>query len=62
VPSYYIKISEGCFVWAATLLRGGPYSKNEYNSLRGAKYRWGSNPARIKAREKRYMGYFFSNI
>jgi hypothetical protein len=34
---YYIKISEDCFVWAApTLLRGGPYSINADNRLRGA--------------------------
>jgi hypothetical protein len=37
VPSYYIKISEGCFLWATpTQLRGGPYSINDDNSLRGA--------------------------
>jgi hypothetical protein len=31
VLSYQVKISEGCFVWAAPtmLLRGGPYLKSE---------------------------------
>jgi hypothetical protein len=37
VPSYYMKLSEGCFLWAApTQLRGRPYSINADNSLRGA--------------------------
>jgi hypothetical protein len=48
VSSYYIKISEDCFVWAApTLLRGGPYLINADNSLRGAntgEYRCGIEP------------------
>jgi hypothetical protein len=52
VSSYQVKISEGCFVWAApTLLRGGPYLKMEDNSLRGANTVEVSNPACGKARE-----------
>jgi hypothetical protein len=52
VPSYYVKMSEGWFVWAApTLLNGGPYSKNDDNSLRGANNVGVLNPARVLSRE-----------
>jgi hypothetical protein len=45
-------MSEGWFVWAApTLLRGGPYLKNEDNSFRGANTVGVSNPARVLLRE-----------
>jgi hypothetical protein len=49
VYSYYVEISPGCLVWATPiLLRGGPYLKNEENSLRGANNVVDSNPARVK--------------
>jgi hypothetical protein len=45
-------MSEGCFVWAApTQLRGGHYSKNDDNSLRGANTDGVSNPARVLPRD-----------
>jgi hypothetical protein len=70
VPSYHIKISEGCFVWAEpTLLTGGPYSVNADNSLRGAKageYRCGIEPgtciiARSVARLKIFIFIYTQN-
>jgi hypothetical protein len=52
VPSYYVKRSPGCVVWAApTALRGGPsliMEEQPFSTLiRGAD----SNPARVLTRE-----------
>jgi hypothetical protein len=65
VPSFYIKMSEGWFVWAApSLLRGKPYSKNADNSLRGANNVGVLNPARVLSRESvaRFIFQIFKYI
>jgi hypothetical protein len=57
--------SPGWFVWAApTLLRGEPDLFNEDNSLRGANTVVDSNPARVKAQQKRctWVGYIHFQI
>jgi hypothetical protein len=49
-----IKISEGCFVWAApTALRGGLYLIMEEQQFERSREVRNSNPAHVKAREKR---------
>jgi hypothetical protein len=64
VLPYYVKISEECFVWAApTLLRGGPYLKNEEQHFERSREVRILNPARVKARGVWHdWGIFFSNI
>jgi hypothetical protein len=63
VSSYQVKISKSCFVWAApTLLRGGPYLKNEENSLNIRERCRNSNPASVKAREEVRKVWHAGNI